>query len=170
METRGGRAPRGQSPDNGPDSARHAPAAPPLESFLRLVERELMMCRRYGVGMAVLLIRLDGLDAVTQHHGEETRSRLLDAVAQRLKGRLRAHDAVGRVKHDAFGVALFNVGEAAVKWIEARLFDELSTPYRVGEQTVEVMAVTGAAAFPRAGVTAEELVQGAQLALAARAG
>ncbi|MFZ5546667.1 MAG: hypothetical protein ACOZJZ_24215, partial [Pseudomonadota bacterium] len=63
---------------------------------------------------------------------------------------------------DAFGVALFNVNTEVVAAIEARLFDELSAPYRVGDLSVEVTAMTGAAVSPRAGHTAAELVLSAE--------
>jgi diguanylate cyclase (GGDEF)-like protein len=152
----------------------HAPAnvrqpgaqeAPVALSFVRLVERQLQACRRYGAGMAVVAIRLDGLAELGARHGEEVQERLMDLALQRLKGRLRGTDTLARIGDDAFGVALFHVNSPVVSAIEARLFDELSAPYRVGEVSVEVMAMTGAAVFPRAGLTASELVDSAQQAL-----
>jgi predicted signal transduction protein with EAL and GGDEF domain len=115
--------------------------------------------------MAVLAVRLEGLAALGERHGQEVQERLMELALQRLKGRLRGTDTVARIGDDAFGVALFHVNSPVIGAIEARLFDELSAPYRVGEVSVEVMAMTGAAVFPRAGLTASELVQGAQQAL-----
>lgn len=142
-----------------------APEAPVALSFVRLVERQLQACRRYGAGLAVVAIRLEGLAEVGERHGKEVQERLLELASQRLKGRLRGTDTLARIGDDAFGVALFHVNSPVVSAIEARLFDELSAPYRVGEVSVEVMAMTGAAVFPRAGLTAGELVASAEQAL-----
>ncbi|MEW6707785.1 MAG: diguanylate cyclase [Pseudomonadota bacterium] len=109
------------------------PTAPAAQSFVQLVERQMKSCRRYGVSLAVLAIRLDGLPAVGQRHGQSVQVRLLELASHRLKGRLRGTDAIACTGADAFGVALFNVNTEVVAAIEARLFDELSAPYRVGD-------------------------------------
>jgi diguanylate cyclase (GGDEF)-like protein len=138
------------------------PAVPPHEALGPLVERQLAACRRYGAGLAVLSIALDGLQAIGKRHGRDAEERLVEAAWQRLKSRLRAADMVARMGPDTFGAVLFNVSDpATAQAVEARLFDELSSPYRVGNLVVEVMAVTGAAVFPRAGITADELVASA---------
>jgi len=149
---------------------RPATGVPPNERFAPLVERQLAACRRYGAGLAVLSISLDGLRTVRERHGATLEERVLDAAWQRLKSRLRASDTVARVGPDSFGAILMNAAVSGAASVEARLFDELSAPYRIGSLVVEIMAYTGVAVYVNTGMTAEELVQAASDARLAKGG
>jgi len=129
------------------------------EPFGALVELQLASCRRYGAGMAVMFIHLDGLVEIGERHGADAQRSVADAALKRLHSRLRNVDLITRVGVDTFGAALFGVtGETAPR-VEARVFDELSAPYRVGDDVVEVTAITGTAVFPQGGHCATELVR-----------
>jgi predicted signal transduction protein with EAL and GGDEF domain len=138
------------------------PRAPEKEPFIPLVERQLAACRRYGARMAVLTLQLDGLAALGERHGRVVQRGVVDAAWQRMRSRVRGVDMLARMAVDTFGVALFGVGDSVLGQIEARLFDELSAPYRLGSLAVEVMAVTGAVVWPTEGSTAESVLRAAE--------
>ncbi|MED5621169.1 GGDEF domain-containing protein [Ideonella sp. BN130291] len=144
-----------------PPKPSRLPQAPDNEPFVPAVERQLAACRRYGARMAVLTVQLDGLAPLGQRHGLAVQQAVVDAAWQRMRSRVRGVDHLVRVAVDTFGVALFSVGDSVLGPIEARLFDELSAPYRVGSLVVEVMAVTGALVWPSEATSAEAVVQAA---------
>ncbi len=144
------------------------PPQPEHEPFSSLVDRQLTACRRYDAGLAVLFIHMDGLLGVGERHGTALQRTLLDTAWQRLQKRVRSVDMITRIGDDTFGAALFDVGDRAVGAIEARLFDELSAPYRVGSLVVELTAVTGSAVFPGGGAVATDLVRRAAQASRAK--
>jgi diguanylate cyclase len=141
--------------------------APDHDPFGRMVDRQLAACRRYGASLAVLSISLDGLRTVRERHGQDIEHRLLEAAWQRLRSRLRAGDVVVRVGAEAFGAILVNAAASGVPSVEARIFDELSAPYRIGSLVVEITACVGGAVYTQAGTTGEALVAAAQQARAA---
>ena len=140
----------------------------PEEGSLGLVaERQLAVCRRNDTGLALLLIRLDGLGPVQRQCGAAVAERVLQAAWLRLKQRIRGSDLPVREGRAALGVVLPGANEAVAEIVAARLAAQLSEPYCVGATTVRLSVSTGTAVYPHEGITGEALLMAAAMAASA---
>jgi diguanylate cyclase (GGDEF)-like protein/PAS domain S-box-containing protein len=74
--------------------------------FQEELQRHLAEGRRYGLTGALLVLDLDGFKEVNDSHGHSAGDRVLCAVADALRTRLRASDVVARLGGDEFAVLL----------------------------------------------------------------
>lgn len=136
-----------------------APAPlPGISSLAPLVERQLGECRRSGTTLAVLSIRLEGVDTLRQRCGDALAERVLQAAWARLKHCIRASDLAVREEQTDFGVLLPGAGESTAAAVRARAVGALSAPYWVGARVDDIAARSGAAVYPDAGETGEALL------------
>jgi len=140
-------------------------ALPDGEHFAALVSRELAQCRRFGKGMGVLLIDAWPHPPLGAALAGEVLHRLRQAVAARLRARVRGSDVVATLGGQRFGLMLMNAGRNEAELVQARLHKVLGGPYGVDEQHLYIRLVMGAAAFPEMGASGTELVRAAEAAL-----
>ena len=127
---------------------------------------------------AVLAIDLDDFKHVNDKFGHDTGDRLLQVVAERLRGCVRAGDLLVRTGGDEFVVFLAMLKrdqDGPVRRIAARVIRDLSEPYDVltkkegGDRGAPEMATIaasgGLACFPRDGETLEEVMKHADKCL-----
>jgi len=155
-----------------PPEARQAQAVacepivlPDGEHFAALVSRELAQSRRFGKGMGVLLIDAWPHPPQGDALAGAALLKLRQAVAARLRARVRGSDVVATLGEQRFGVILMNAGRKEAELVQARLHKALGGPYGVDEHHLYVRLVMGAAAFPEMGASGTELVRGAEAAL-----
>jgi diguanylate cyclase (GGDEF)-like protein/PAS domain S-box-containing protein len=79
--------------------------------FEQELERQIERCERHGERAAVAVIDLDRFKDVNDAHGHATGDKLLAAVAEALRSRLRASDVAARIGGDEFAVILIGVDE-----------------------------------------------------------
>jgi len=130
------------------------------------LDRVLTMAARSGELAAVLFIDLDGFKRVNDTLGHATGDRLLQHVAGRLGGCLRAVDTVARVGGDEFVVLLPGLqvaGDAA--GVARKIADSLCAPARIEERELSVTASIGVSLFPRDGRDAGSLLKHADAAM-----
>lgn len=111
-----------------------------LEDRLR---RSLERLRRSGGAVAVLLLDLDGFKEVNDRHGHETGDQVLVMVARRLASAVRPEDTVARLGGDELVVVCDVTEQDEAARIAARVEQNLSRPYRIGDRTLEVSASVG---------------------------
>lgn len=131
------------------------------------VERELARrqaeARRYGYPMAVVMIDLDGLKAVNDDLGHAAGDRLLTAVANAMRRRLRESDVLGRIGGDEFLALLphtsldeaVGVAEALIERVERCRAVEADRGATVSA-SAGVSALDPKATAPRAAVEAAD--------------
>ena len=126
--------------------------------FFDRLDQALALARRHGTRLALLFIDLDKFKPINDTWGHAVGDQLLRAVAQRLSGRLRDSDTVGRIGGDEFVAFLNDITDAD---FAARVADELrhglAQPYELGGLTLEISASIGLALFPDHGQDAIEL-------------
>jgi diguanylate cyclase (GGDEF)-like protein/PAS domain S-box-containing protein len=107
--------------------------------FQEELQRHLAEGRRYGLTGALLVLDLDGFKEVNDTYGHSAGDRVLCAVADVLRTRLRASDIVARLGGDEFAVLLPREtpaeAELVCRSLEHAIPAEVSTP---GDTRIEV--------------------------------
>jgi diguanylate cyclase (GGDEF)-like protein len=133
-----------------------------------------------GKSLSVLYLDLDNFKRVNDSLGHGVGDELLRVVASRLRGSLRAGDAVcegaapsaglpghvSRLGGDEFIVLLPDIDSAdAVAQVAARLIEDLRKPIQLGAHSVVITPSVGIAVYPRDGEDMDTLLRHADLAM-----
>lgn len=131
-------------------------------SFREAVEKAL----EKGQRCALLYLDLDRFKPVNDTLGHPAGDRVLQVVAERLAGQLRAADAGGRLGGDEFAVLLVDCdSEAEAAAASRRLIREIEKPIRVENCSVSVGVTVGMAFSEDGAANTEALLRNADLAL-----
>ena len=135
--------------------------------ILDRVEQMLARAARSQTPVAALFVDLDNFKDINDTLGHGVGDELLQAVAARLDGVVRATDALGRLGGDEFVVISEELSlEAGPELIAERLLEALKPPFKLGgdsETRVTVTASIGIAAGDHS--SAEELLRDADIAM-----
>jgi diguanylate cyclase (GGDEF)-like protein len=135
----------------------------PNREWFRLTAEETAARGERGV---VALVDLDRFKEVNDTLGHPAGDRLLQVVADRLRGSLRPQDTVARLGGDEFGVVLPDVAseERAVELL-TRVRQAVSADISLDGVSVSVEASFGIAVYPDHGQDVESLLQHADVAM-----
>ncbi|MFI5101278.1 MAG: putative bifunctional diguanylate cyclase/phosphodiesterase, partial [Actinomycetes bacterium] len=115
---------------------------------------------------SVALLDLDRFKEVNDTLGHHVGDRLLELVAQRVKGVLRPEDLVARLGGDEFAVVMPEVGsDDNVADVSRRVRDALIEPFNLEEVLLELEASIGIAVYPDHGTDVEQLMRRADVAM-----
>jgi diguanylate cyclase (GGDEF)-like protein len=126
----------------------------------------LSRARRHGNRVAVMMLDLDHFKNVNDALGHSIGDGLLQAVATRLGGRMRASDTLARVGGDEFVVIqpdLIDRSGAAV--IAQKLIDAFTEPFFVQRNRLDIGASIGITVFPDDTTDLDLLLRNADIAL-----
>lgn len=130
------------------------------------LEQAMELARRNGTLVAVQFIDLDHFKPINDRLGHRIGDLTLQAIAQRLRGLLRAVDTVARVGGDEFVVVLPEMHSlAAANETAQKVLNALSKPYSVEEHTLMVTPSIGISIYPQDGNNAETLIHRADAAM-----
>ncbi|RSZ57036.1 EAL domain-containing protein [Massilia atriviolacea] len=145
------------------------------DSLTRLPNRSLLEDRilqaihgaeRSGKRFALMFLDLDRFKTINDSLGHQYGDKLLQAVAARLSGCLRANDTVARLGGDEFVVLLGEVGApAAVATVAQKMLDTIALPLDVEGQVQSVSASIGISMYPDDGASLRELMTNADSAM-----
>ncbi len=117
-----------------------------------LLEVAAWTARATGAVLGVLAVELRGVDALAVRFGRAAADDVLRAAAQRLRGRVRHGDIVGRLGPARFAAAVPGLAPATAGRETARLAgllaDALSTPFVVAGEEVVLGVRVGTALCP----------------------
>jgi diguanylate cyclase (GGDEF)-like protein len=136
----------------------------------RLLEDRVRMAlkhaRRERGQMALLYLDLDGFKQVNDQLGHHAGDVLLQQVAERLQGAVRADDTVARLGGDEFMVTLSKVaGTREAARVASKIIEAVAQPYDLEGQNARVTTSVGLALYPEHGDSADALMQNADAAL-----
>ncbi|WP_199100742.1 diguanylate cyclase [Dyella sp. ASV21] len=125
---------------------------------------------RHGPGFALAMLDIDGFKGVNDTHGHPAGDALLQAIAGRLSGHVRANDTVARLGGDEFALIVEDLGDVSSLMERCQqLCATLAAPYalhgRHGAFEAQVSASIGVAVWDRRHGGDEELIQAADRAL-----
>jgi len=131
----------------------------------RLTEA-MALAGRYRRQLAVLFLDVDRFKHVNDSLGHEVGDRLLQSIAQRLLGCLRASDTVSRQGGDEFVILLSELTHAQDAAVCAdKILATLRAPHRIDEHDVQVTASIGIVTYPDDGTDCETLMKHADFAM-----
>jgi diguanylate cyclase (GGDEF)-like protein/PAS domain S-box-containing protein len=135
--------------------------------FEQELERHVAETARYGPQGALLVLDLDDFKLVNDTLGHNAGDELLVAVAGLLRHELRASDTVARLSGDEFAVLLPAGGLAEAEAVAVKLVRAVREQAEVGggRRPRRVTVSVGAALFEGDGVTGEEILVNADLAM-----
>jgi diguanylate cyclase (GGDEF)-like protein len=145
------------------DLLTHLPNRALLKDRLSLA---VTQAARNGRTLAVLFLDLDRFKVVNDTLGHSVGDRLLQAVAGRLTGSLRAGDTLARFGGDEFTLLLPDLrSREDAGLIADKILDQLRRPFTVDGHELFVGASIGIAVYPESGRTEEALIQSADIAM-----
>jgi len=133
--------------------------------FRDRVDHALARATRGDEHVAVLFVDLDDFKTVNDSLGHTAGDALLVAVADRLRGCLRASDSAARLGGDEFAVLLEDVGpDREAEDVADRLIASLQQPFTISRQEVFASASIGIA-FGSPATNCDHLLRNADLAM-----
>jgi diguanylate cyclase (GGDEF)-like protein/PAS domain S-box-containing protein len=133
--------------------------------FLDRVGRAITHAQRNGTKAAVMYLNLDRFERFNDARGREQGDALLRAVADRLRGALRATDTVARFGADDFGLVCESVATAAEAAERAeRVLATIEHPFALDGPEAQITASVGIAVSDL-DASAESMVRDAELAM-----
>ncbi len=116
-------------------------------------------------GLAVLLIDLDGFKEINDALGHHAGDLVLQEVAMRLRGALRASDTVARLGGDEFAVLLPATDVNRAELAARKVLHDLQHPFVADGRPLMVSASIGIAGVPWHAATGDEVLQKADSAM-----
>jgi diguanylate cyclase (GGDEF)-like protein/PAS domain S-box-containing protein len=134
--------------------------------FRDRLAQALAMAERSGHGVALLYCDIDRFKEVNDLLGHTVGDRLLIAVANRLRARLREADTLARLGSDEFAIIQPRI-EASDQTaaLAERLRAAIAEPFEIDGQQILIGMTVGIALHPQDGATGETLLRAADVAL-----
>lgn len=116
--------------------------------------------------ICVMMVDLDGFKDVNDSLGHARGDEILVSVAKKIQSSVRAGDLVARMGGDEFAVLLPGVSDFKLAAETAeRIIHEISQAMIVAEHQINISASVGMVLYPTHGITAQDLLTSADLAL-----
>jgi diguanylate cyclase (GGDEF)-like protein/PAS domain S-box-containing protein len=126
----------------------------------------ISLAMRQDKQLAVMFIDLDQFKKINDSLGHAVGDKLLQAVADRLVGRVRRTDTVSRLGGDEFVVLLSQVEHEEDAAVSARkILRALAAPYSVDDKCLDISVSIGVSTYPSDGADAESLRNKADTAM-----
>jgi diguanylate cyclase (GGDEF)-like protein/PAS domain S-box-containing protein len=130
------------------------------------INQAITLARRHMRHVAVLFLDLDGFKHINDSLGHPTGDKLLQSIAKRLVGCVRASDTVSRQGGDEFVVLLSEVQLSEDAAVTAkRILQAVAAPHSIGQHDLHVTASIGVSVYPDDGLDTDTLIKNADTAM-----
>ena len=146
--------------------------------FKDYLGRATAEARRNLQELSILFIDLDNFKRINDTLGHQAGDTLLEAFAQRLTACLRETDVISHEEHDTTSRVMARLagdeftimlprtkGTSASQKVARRILELLTEPFTINRQELFVSASVGIALFPNDGVSVDELMKNADIAM-----
>jgi diguanylate cyclase (GGDEF)-like protein/PAS domain S-box-containing protein len=139
---------------------------PNRHMFHDRLEQDIKKAHRAGLKTALLFIDLDKFKEVNDTLGHSMGDILLKEAAQRISSCVRETDTVARLGGDEFTVILAELDDTgSVERVAESILQNLSRPFRLGDELAYVSASIGITLHPNDALEAEGLLKNADQAM-----
>ena len=139
---------------------------PNRQLFVDRLEQDLKHAVRTGIPIALLFIDLDHFKAANDRFGHDAGDLLLRFSGARLRSCVRDTDTVARLGGDEFTVILQDLTNAThAEIVAGKLIVELSRPFQIGEDSIQIGASIGVAVSSCGLLASEDLLKNADKAM-----
>ena len=114
---------------------------------------------------AFFLLDLNDFKRVNDRHGHAVGDRVLQIVVERFRAAARPTDMLTRLGGDEFAVLAYEVDKEAASAIGERFIAALASPIRAEGHALSVGVSVGATLIPDDGITPEEILRNADVAM-----
>ncbi len=130
-------------------------------------ENEIARARRNGTSFQILMLDLDGFKAVNDTHGHKVGDRVLKDIAVVMRKELRDYDFLARYAGDEFVAIIPETDNEAVRELCQRMEASVKNyKLKINDGAIANVGVSlGAAAYPNAGETLDQLIIAADKAM-----
>ena len=130
------------------------------------VGQAIALAKRHNYKVAVLFLDVDGFKHINDSLGHPIGDKLLQSIAKRLLGCVRASDTVSRQGGDEFVVLLSEVEQEEDTAILARrMLAQVTRTHTINHQDLHITASIGVSVYPDDGKNAETLIKNADTAM-----
>ncbi len=137
-----------------------------LNAFKIAIDRFVQRASHEKQIGALFIINPVGFGRINEAFGFDTGNEVLYLIASRLRNFFRDYDAVAKLESDRFGVLVKDIkSEEDALILVNNLTLELSKPYIVEEDEIQIFFNIGISFFPKDTTNAQELFDGAYIAL-----
>ena len=130
------------------------------------IKQAFAHARRSGQGFAVLFMDLDRFKLINDTLGHVMGDQVLQQVAERILGCLRAEDTLSRFGGDEFSLLLPDVSSReGVASVAEKILKAVRQPFSIQNHELYLSLSLGIAIYPSCGESKEELLQSADIAM-----
>lgn len=134
--------------------------------FYDRLKQAINLARRAGRRSALMFLDLTDFKLINDSQGHHVGDLLLQGVAGRLGGIVRASDCVARMGGDEFTIILSEIrGAQDASLIAEKLLNVLSEPFILDSRPIQAIASVGIAIYPDDGDDADTLIRAADAAM-----
>ncbi len=134
--------------------------------FSKLLTQRISEAQRYDRQLAVAFLDLDGFKQINDTLGHEAGDQLLQEIAARLRGCVRASDIIARLGGDEFVVLLPVLDDAHyAASVAQKVLSVVGEPFTLLGQEFRITASIGISTFPQDGRDEQTLTKNADIAM-----
>lgn len=134
--------------------------------FMKEIKLRQRRFKRNQTGFALLFLDLDNFKRINDSLGHSAGDKLLGIVSNRLKSCVRAADVVGRLGGDEFCILIDTVKDPVeTRSLASHILSTLIMPIHIAGTEINISASIGIVVAPSDGISTEELLQNADLAM-----
>src|SRR3990167_4511963 len=135
------------------------------QMFIDSLGKALARADRGQRQLALFFIDLDGFKEINDTFGHMVGDQVLQMVAQRLVGCVRASDMVSRYGGDEFAIIIEDVQADRLDALAQKILASIEVPYEIGEGRGFLSASIGIAQYPQCAMDAHSLIEAADRAM-----
>lgn len=144
----------------------HLTQLPNRRLFRDRLDQSVKIAHRTSNSMALLFIDLDRFKVVNDSLGHDIGDKLLTEAAERINLCVREMDTVARMGGDEFTVILSHITDPVYAGkIAASIIQNLTEPFIIDGETLNVSASIGITIYPTDGGSSEQLLKNADIAM-----
>ena len=137
-----------------------------MRAFNNLLDKEIVMARRYPQPFTLMMIDVDGLKKVNDQFGHAAGTHMLMSIAASISGCVRTADVLARYGGDEFIILMPHTHSETARIAAERIRTAVHrSSFELSGQPIAASVSIGIASFPESSEAAEDVMEKADAAL-----